>query len=129
MEIGTTYTSNSLGTGIITAISGNKVTVKFNDGFERVVVMQTKSQEAKNARKFAEKKASEEINTFTKLIDGLGGFYNNNVFSDEARNIVTIVAAKCTGFAKDVANTVIKSGRLSEKQAAIIAMAFDSISR
>lgn len=122
-----TYTSSTFGTGNIIDDNGGKITVEFADGSVRVFKKQTAKQQAKSARQFAEKKAAEEITTFTKLIDGLGGFYNNNNFSDEARNIVMIVAAKCTGFSKDVASTVIKSGRVSEKQAAIVAKAFDSI--
>lgn len=129
MQNGNTYTSNAFGTGTIISENATTMTVRFSDGSERCIKKQSDKQKAKSARQFAEKLANEEITTFTKLIDGMGGFYNNNPFSDEARNIVVIVSAKCNGFAKDVANTVLKSGRVSEKQAAIIAKAFDLIKR
>jgi hypothetical protein len=126
MEIGSTYSSSNLGNGIVTAINGKRATVKFENGTEWVIVIQTKSQKAKTAKKVAEQNAPVAEPTTTEILMWGLKTINGNIFTERAILIVNDIKHNGKGLAQQVAESVQKYKSITSKQAAIIAAAYDA---
>ena len=126
MEIGSTYSSSNLGKGIVTAINGKRATVKFENGKEWVIVIQTKSQKAKTAKKVAEQNAPVAEPTSTEILMWGLQTINGNIFTERAILMVNDIKHNGKGLAQQVAESVQKYKSISSKQAAIIAAAYDA---
>ena len=136
MEIGNTINHSRYGAGTITAIEGENVTVQFEMFGSKTLAASALSagtRELSNevvtreiSKSAAKKWAAREM--VISEVDGLiadlemWGSATQQRNGDTAAIIFTVSSG--TGFAADVAKTCLKYGKVSQKQAAIIAKAY-----
>ena len=131
MEIGNTINHKDFGAGVIVAIEEKKVAIKF-DNYAHIIKLSfdaykkgtsTVVKESKSAAKkwaVREMVISEEEGLIADL--EMWGSATQQRNGDTAVIIFTVSSG--TGFAADVAKTCLKYGKVSQKQAAIIAKAY-----
>lgn len=139
MEIAQTINHNRFGAGVITAIEGENVTVQFEMFGTKTITasslsagtaqLSTEVVTREISKSAAKKWAAREM--VISELDGLIAQLEIWGSATQQRNgdtaIIIFAVSKSEGFAADVAKTCLKYGKVSPKQAAIIAKAYLSM--
>jgi hypothetical protein len=150
ITIGQPVNHNRMGAGIVTAITGENLSIEFANGEVKTFVTKfvmpmlgiaapaapakkdwskanaaAKAKREKAAADYADYKATrtEEQRIADELTSWGASQYKDGSLMTEREGILHEVSMQ-TGFAADVAKTCLKYGKVSQKQAAIIAKAY-----